>query len=92
MAEPFDVGDEIRTTATVYNDVGQLADPDQIQCIAAAPDNRRINLAVGRVSQGVYEGFLVLDEAKIWAFRWAAVGGVTTAEEITVVVRKSRVI
>lgn len=92
MAETWDVGDEIRTTATFANDVGQIADPTSVVCIARAPDGRRLDLAAARVSQGVYEAFLTLDEPKTWAIRWAGTGAITAAEEIPFTVRKSRVL
>lgn len=92
MSEPFDVGDELRLTVTCFNDAGQLADPTTVACIVRAPDGRRLDLATGRVSQGVYEAFVVVDEPKTWGVRFETNGGVTGAEEATFVVRKSRVL
>lgn len=91
----YDLGDQVRLTASFTNSDGTAIDPTVITVKYAAPDGSvtdltyDIDLNVIREADGAYYVDFVPPAAGTWRYRWEASGAVTAAAEGAFQVRRS---
>ena len=95
MANTYDVGDQIRVTATFTNSTSTTTDPTAITCKHKDPGGTITSLVyitdaeVVRSTKGVFYTDVTLDETGTWYVRWAGTGACVAAAEHYWLVRKS---
>ncbi len=91
----YDLGDQVRLSATFTDVDGAAVDPTVITVKWAAPNGAVTDLTYGvdlNVTQeetGVFYVDFVPDAAGTWAYRWESSGTVTAAAEGAFMVRRS---
>lgn len=91
----YDIGDKVTLTATFRNRAEALVDPSEIACRIKRPDGTVTVLAIGdltRLSLGVWERDVVVDQAGVWHYRFEATGNIQTAGEERFRVRESAIV
>lgn len=91
----YDLGDQVRLSATFTDVDGAAVDPTVITVKYAAPDGSVTDLTYGvdlNVTQdatGVFYVDFVPSAAGVWSYRWESSGTVTAAAEGSFMVRRS---
>lgn len=94
MADPFDIGDCVRATATFTNSSGVVADPTAVAVSFLDPEGVKTIVSGGSVvkdSTGVYHVDIVPEKAGVYWVRFDGTGAVIAAEEVQFTVRSKRV-
>lgn len=95
MANTYDRGDLVRTTATFIGTANVTADPSQIWCLTIDGRGVRATHRYGLTPSAIFRGgtggyYLDIDTASAsgdWAYRWEGTGIVQQAEETAFNVR-----
>lgn len=84
----YQVGDQVRLTATFANSVGTATDPTTITCLvklryytATATTYTYAGATVVKDGTGIYHVDVIPTTEGIWDYRWIATGTVIAAEE-----------
>lgn len=87
----YDIGDEVRMTATFTDLDGNNADPTTVTCTVEDPDGTTSTPTVQNPNVGVYYADISPDQAGKWWFRFDGTGALVAAEEGSFAVRKRQV-
>ena len=85
----YNVGDQVRLTATFTDSVGAVADPTTVTCLVrrryqyptVTTTTYTYPATVTKSGTGVYYVDVTPDTEGIWDYRWVATGTVIAAEE-----------
>lgn len=93
--ETYDVGDQVRLTATLTDLSGTATDPTAVTLTVRKPDQTATDYtyAAGQVTRsgtGVYYRDVDIDQAGEWNYRFAGTGALVVAEEGRFYVRQRR--
>jgi hypothetical protein len=86
MPNTYDVGDQVRVTATFTSLTGALTDATAV-CTVKHPDGTLTTPAVTHGTTGVYTADIPIDAQGAWWYRFVGTGAVIAASEETFFVR-----
>lgn len=92
----YDIGDQVRVTATLTDLAGTATDPTAVTLTVRKPDGTSTSYTYGagtvtKSATGVYYKDVDVDQAGEWNYRWTGTGALVVAEEGQFYVRARRV-